>query len=318
MAGVMEGVNRRTQLVGHNRLELLLFRLGGKQRFGINVFKIQEVMQCPPLTHLPRSHNVVRGVAHMRGKTIPVMDLGYAIGLPPLTESSSCFVIITEYNRSVQGFLVSGVDRIVNANWEAILPPPAGAGASSYLTAVTHLDDELVEIIDVEKVLAEVTHASEEVSEEIRAHSGAPETMAQQHVLVVDDSSVARNQIVRTLQQIGVKTTVARDGREGLNLLKAWAEESGPMVSERLTMVITDVEMPEMDGYTLTAEIKKDERLKNLFVLMHTSLSGVFNTAMVEKVGADQFVPKFKPDELAKAVLERVRSRSAMQAKAAA
>lgn len=312
MAGVMEGVNQRTRLVGHNRLELLLFRLGGKQRFGINVFKIQEVMQCPPLTHIPKSHPVIRGVAHIRGKTIAVMDLGLGIGRPLLAIESGCFLIVTEYNRSTQGFLVSGVDRIINVNWESILPPPAGTGPSSYMTAVTHMDDELVEIIDVEKVLSEVSPSAGIVSHEIR-DSGIPEQMALQHVLVVDDSSVARNQITNTLSQLGIQSTVARDGREGLNILKGWAADGKPL-KERVTMVITDVEMPEMDGYTFTAEIKKDPRLKDLYVLMHTSLSGVFNNAMVEKVGADKFVAKFKPDELAQAVLERVKGQAILQA----
>lgn len=312
MAGVMEGVNQRTQLVGHNRLELLLFRLGGKQRFGINVFKIQEVMQCPPLTHIPKSHPVIRGVAHIRGKTIAVMDLGMGIGRPLLAIESGCYLIVTEYNRSTQGFLVSGVDRIINVNWESILPPPAGTGPSSYMTAVTHMDDELVEIIDVEKVLSEVSPSAGVVSHGIR-NSGIPEQMALQHVLVVDDSSVARNQITNTLSQLGIQSTVARDGREGLNILKGWAADGKPL-NERVTMVITDVEMPEMDGYTFTAEIKKDPRLKDLYVLMHTSLSGVFNNAMVEKVGADKFVAKFKPDELAQAVLDRVKGQAILKA----
>ncbi|HWQ94448.1 MAG TPA: chemotaxis protein CheV [Gammaproteobacteria bacterium] len=312
MAGVMEGVNQRTQLVGHNRLELLLFRLGGKQRFGINVFKIQEVMQCPPLTHIPKSHPVIRGVAHIRGKTIAVMDLGMGIGRPLLAIESGCYLIVTEYNRSTQGFLVSGVDRIINVNWESILPPPAGTGPSSYMTAVTHMDDELVEIIDVEKVLSEVSPSAGVVSHGIR-NSGIPEQMALHHVLVVDDSSVARNQITNTLSQLGIQSTVARDGREGLNILKGWAADGKPL-NERVTMVITDVEMPEMDGYTFTAEIKKDPRLKDLYVLMHTSLSGVFNNAMVEKVGADKFVAKFKPDELAQAVLDRVKGQAILKA----
>ena len=312
MAGVMDGVNQRTQLVGNNRLELLLFRLGSKQRFGINVFKIQEVMQCPPLTHIPKSHRVIRGVAHIRGKTIPVMDLGMGIGRPPLPAGCECFLIVTEYNRSTQGFLVSGVDRIINVNWEEILPPPAGTGAGSYMTAVTHLDDELVEIIDVEKVLSEVSHVKTQVSAEIRESSNS-EDMTLQHVLVVDDSSVARNQITNTLNQLGIQSTVARDGREGLNILKGWAADGKPLC-ERVTMVITDVEMPEMDGYTFTAEIKKDPLLKDLYVLMHTSLSGVFNNAMVEKVGADKFVPKFKPDELAQAVMDRVKGQAVLKA----
>lgn len=304
MASVLDAVNQRTQLAGHNRLELLMFRLNGKQIFGINVFKIQEVVQCPPLTQIPHSNAVVRGVATMRGKTIPVMDLNMAVGGKPLEDVEKRFVIVTEYNRSTQGFLVGGVERIVNLNWEDVLPPPKGSGKDSYLTAVTQLEGSLVEIIDVEKVLAEVTNAPDEVSQEVIDSAG--DDVNTQHVLVVDDSSVARNQIKRTLEQLEISSTLANNGREALDLLRSWAE-SGDERLTNLSMVLSDVEMPEMDGYTLTTEIRKDPRFSKLYILLHTSLSGTFNLAMVEKVGADQFVPKFKPDELANVVLDRVR-----------
>lgn len=305
MGGVIDSVDQRTQLAGHNRLELLTFRLKGKQRFGINVFKVQEVLQCPTLTQIPHSHPVVRGVATMRGKTVPVMDLSLAIGAGAIGDPSKCFMIVTEYNRSTQGFLVGAVERIVNLNWEDILPPPKGSGKDSYLTAVTRIDNELVEIIDVEKVLAEVTQASTEVSKEVTDTVEA--SLSEQHILVVDDSSVARNQIKRTLDQLGLPCTLATNGREALNMLQKWAETHDERL-DRLAMVLSDVEMPEMDGYTLTTEIRKDSRLQKLYVLLHTSLSGTFNLAMVQKVGADKFVPKFKPDELAGEVLERVRA----------
>lgn len=305
MAGVIESVDQRTQLAGHNRLELLTFRLRGKQRFGINVFKVQEVLQCPALTQIPHSHPVVRGVATMRGKTIPVMDLSMAIGAGTVEDTSKCFMIVTEYNRSTQAFLVGAVERIVNLNWEEILPPPKGSGKDSYLTAVTRIDNELVEIIDVEKVLSEVTQASTEVSKEVT--DSVESELSAQHILVVDDSSVARNQIKRTLDQLGLQCTLATNGREALKMLQEWADTQDERLG-RLAMVLSDVEMPEMDGYTLTIEIRKDSRLQKLYVLLHTSLSGTFNLAMVQKVGADKFVPKFKPDELAGEVLERVRA----------
>ena len=305
MASVMDSVDQRTQLAGHNRLELLTFRLRGKQRFGINVFKIQEVVQCPPLTQIPHAHSVVRGVATMRGKTMPVMDLSMAIGAGAIEDLKGCFMIVTEYNRTVQGFLVGGVERIVNLNWEGILPPPSGSGKESYLTAVTNIDNDLVEIIDVEKVLAEVAGVSTEVSQEVVA--GATDEIQQHHVLVVDDSSVARGQIKRTLDQLNVTCTVANNGRAALDVLKNWADGDDPIL-KRLALIVSDVEMPEMDGYTLTTEVRRDPRLSHLFVLLHTSLSGTFNHAMVEKVGADRFVPKFKPDELAGQVLDRIRA----------
>lgn len=304
MAGVLDEVNRRTQLAGHNRLELLLFRLKRTQRYGINVFKVQEVIQCPPLTQVPHAHSAIRGVANLRGKTISLIDLGMAIGQRPIENIQECYVIVTEYNCTIQGFLVNGVDRIVNLKWDEILPPPRGT-AKSYMTAVTHVDEQIVEIIDVEKVLAEVMGVEEEISEEVleqKSQSGIP-----RHILVVDDSSVARNQIKRTLEQLGIEATLAHDGSEGLRILKAWADEGTPL-AERLCMVISDVEMPKMDGYTLTTEIRQDPRLADLYVILHTSLSGVFNNALVKKVGANQFIPKFNPDELATVVLGHINS----------
>ncbi len=302
MPGLLDGVDMRTQLAGHNRLELLLFRLGGRQRFGINVFKVQEVIQCPPLTVLPHSHPVVLGIANMRGKTIAVMDLSRAIGAAPLGDPRGKFVIVTEYNRQIQGFLVDSVDRIVNMNWEEILPPPKGAVQGTYLTAVTQVDDELIEIIDVEKVLSEVVGGQDGVSDGVigpRRHD------LSQHVLMVDDSSVARHQVTRVLDQLGVEYTTASDGRQAFEQLLAWLEE-GKDVENWLALVISDVEMPRMDGYSLTRAIREHPQLAHLHVILHTSLSGVFNQSMVQKVGANDFLPKWEPDTLAMIVQEHL------------
>ena len=310
MSGVLANVDMRTQLAGHNRLELLLFRLDGKQLFGINVFKVQEVIQCPVLTHIPDSHNVVRGIANMRGRMVTVMDLGKAIGGRGVANPQDNFVVVAEYNQYVQGFLVGGVDRIVNMNWEEILPPPKGIGDDNYLTAVCKVDGELVEIIDVEKVLAEVIGWNEEVSREFveQAAEQGDEEERKPVVLVADDSSVARNQIKRTLEQLGVECVLANDGKQALDALRQWADHEDEVpLHERLFMVISDIEMPEMDGYTFTTEVRKDPRMSDLHILLHTSLSGVFNNAMVDKVGADDFIAKFQPDVLAKSVLARLK-----------
>jgi two-component system, chemotaxis family, chemotaxis protein CheV len=310
MSGVLASVDMRTQLAGHNRLELLLFRLDGEQLFGINVFKVQEVIQCPPLTQIPNSHQVVRGVANMRGRTVTVMDLGKAIGGRAVGNPMDHFVIVTEYNQFVQGFLVGGVDRIVNMNWADILPPPKGIGNDNYLTAVTRVDSQLVEIIDVEKVLAEVVGWNEDVSQEYIDQAAEEENTEEIRpiVLIADDSSVARNQIKRTLEKLGVGCVLVNDGMQALKLLQQWAgKDSDIPLRQRLFMVISDIEMPEMDGYTFTTEVRKDPRLSDLHILLHTSLSGVFNKAMVEKVGANDFIAKFQPDLLAKSVLARLK-----------
>lgn len=305
MAGVLDSVNQRTQLVGQNRLELLLFNLGDAQLYGINVFKVKEVLQCPPLNEIPKRNPVVRGVAHIRGGTIPIMDLKQATGRAPLEDIQNCFVIITEYNRSTQGFLVKGVERIINMNWGDIHPPPKGAGRENYLTAVTDVDGKLVEIIDVEKVLAEVSPLPSDVSEKAIEEAQEEITVAK-HILIADDSSIARKQIQKVVETLGVKTTVKKDGKEALEYLMHLVEDGKDPYKEIL-MVISDIEMPEMDGYTFTAEVRANPALKDLHVVLHTSLSGVFNEAMVKKVGANDFLAKFHPDELAKRVNDRMK-----------
>jgi two-component system chemotaxis response regulator CheV len=310
MAGILDGVDQRTQLVGENRLELLLFRLAGPQVYGINVFKVQEVIRCPGLTHVPNSNSVVKGIANMRGRTIPVIDLSLALKGPAAEVTEDSYVIIADYNRTTQGFLVGSVERIINMNWEEIMAPPKGSGADNYMTAVTRVDDRLVEIIDVEKILSEVVGVTDQISEEV---IGDQHVEAGANILVADDSSVARRQIKRTLDQLGIDSTLVKDGQEALDVLKDWADED-PNIAQHLTMVISDVEMPNMDGYTLTAEIRKDARLKDLYVILHTSLSGVFNQSMVEKVGANRFIAKFDADELAGAVLDIVAEQDKKQA----
>jgi two-component system chemotaxis response regulator CheV len=300
MSSILESVNKRTQLVGQNRLELLLFKLNGRQRFGINVFKVKEVLQCPPLTRLPKLNPYVKGVAHIRGETISIIDLSAATGGRPLTSTENCFVIISEYNRSVQGFLVSSVERIINMNWESILPPPQGSGRSSYLTAVTEIEGELVEILDVEKILDEISPVKTSISKEV-SETLTIDKEQHYHIMVIDDSTVARKQIIRSLESLNLQKDNAKDGKEAVNILKSIAAEMDD-VSVEIPLIISDIEMPEMDGYTLTAEIRDDPKLKNIKVVLHTSLSGVFNQAMVEKVGANDFIAKFNPDELASAV----------------
>ncbi|SFR43507.1 two-component system, chemotaxis family, response regulator CheV [Marinobacter daqiaonensis] len=304
MAGVLDSVNQRTQLVGENRLELLLFRLRGRQMYGINVFKVKEVLPCPRLTSIPNSRPMVRGVAHIRGETIPIIDLSMAIRGPalPAEDVATSFVIITEYNRRTQGFLVSGVDRIVNMNWEDIMPPPKGAGKEVYLTAVTKLDDKLVEVIDVEKILSEVSPLDEDVTETVLSKNTRDRSTSRP-VLVVDDSAVARRQMIRCLTAIGLEVESRNDGKQALDYLKEVTSD-GSAVTDHVSMVISDVEMPEMDGYTLVARCKNDPELRDLYIMLHTSLSGVFNKAMVQKVGADDFMAKFSPDELAERVME--------------
>lgn len=302
MTGILDSVNQRTQLVGQNRLELLTFRLNGRQRYGINVFKVKEVLQCPKLTAMPNLHRLVKGVAHIRGQTVSVIDLSLAVGGRPTVDVDKSFVVIAEFNRSIQAFLVSSVERIINMRWEAILPPPEAAGKGNYLTAVTNIDNELVEILDVEKILAEIAPVNEvmnaSIGEDI-AHAEQEKPIVRR-ILIADDSSVARKQVQRAIESIGFECILTKDGKDAYEKLLSMAKEGS--IYEQICLVISDIEMPEMDGYTLTAEIRRHNELKNLYVILHSSLSGVFNQAMVERVGANSFIAKFNPDELGNAV----------------
>jgi two-component system chemotaxis response regulator CheV len=300
MSEILNSVNQRTQLVGENRLELLLFKLNSRQRFGINVFKVREVLQCPKLTSMPKLNKLVRGIAHIRGQTISVIDMSLAVGGKKIEDLSTAFIIIAEYNSSVQGFLVGSVERIINTNWGSILPPPKGSGRASYLTAVTQIENELIEILDVEKILNDISPVNTDLSEEV-ASKMKVENKKEKIIFIADDSSVARNQVKKALSSLGLEIELAKNGLEALERLKEIAAETGD-ITDKVGVLISDIEMPEMDGYTLTAEIRNTPELKKLHVILHTSLSGVFNQAMVEKVGADDFIAKFHPDELATSV----------------
>ncbi|EGQ8409272.1 response regulator [Vibrio cholerae] len=302
MTGILDSVNQRTQLVGQNRLELLTFRLNGRQRYGINVFKVKEVLQCPKLTSMPNLHRLVKGVAHIRGQTVSVIDMSLAVGGRPTTDVDKSFVVIAEFNRTIQAFLVSSVERIINMRWEAILPPPNGTGKSNYLTAVTNIDNELVEIIDVEKILAEITPVNEDMDSSIGEQIAQVEQEKEfvRRILIADDSSVARKQVQRAIESLGFEVISTQDGKVAYDKLVDMLND-GP-ISNQISLVISDIEMPEMDGYTLTAEIRRHNELKDLYVILHSSLSGVFNQAMVERVGANAFIAKFNPDELGNAV----------------
>lgn len=305
MSEILKNVDSRTNLVGQNRLEILMFRLQGRQRFAINVFKIQEVLTLPKVTIMPSQDPKVVGVIHLRGRALPVLDLAKSVGMRELERNEESTIIVTEYNSSVQAFLVGSVDRIVNLNWEDILPPPSGAGRTHYLTAITRFEDEIIEIVDVEKILSEVVPAVTEIDPEY-----LDETLLSQangrEILMVDDSPTAIQQASATFSSLGLVVHSAGNGQEGLDILKDWADQ-GIDVNEKLLMVVTDAEMPKMDGYRLTTEIRSDNRLKNLFIALHTSLSGSFNEAMVKKVGCDAFLSKFHPNELAELTRRRLK-----------
>jgi two-component system chemotaxis response regulator CheV len=297
---LLEKVEQHTRLAGHNRVAMLLFRLGDAQLFGINVFKVREVMRRPPLERMPGVHALLAGSCDYRGQTIPVIDLAAALGYPPLRDAESAHLMVTEFSRSVQGFLVADLQRMVQCDGDKLEAPSATLGFGARVNAVTRVDGALLAVVDVEQVLAGIDAAPAELSLQMQRLAGAHMLMPRR-VMVVDDSLIARRRLVELFKQMNIECLVAQDGREALERLHELATADP---AEGVKLVVSDIEMPRLDGYALTRAIREAPALCRLKVVLHSSLSGIFNEAMVKEVKADAFVAKFQPDLLAHAVLE--------------
>lgn len=297
---LLDSVERHTQLAGHNRVAMLLFRLGDAQLFGINVFKVREVLRRPPLERMPGAHELVAGSCDYRGQTIAVVDLAAAAGYPPLRDVASAHLMVTEFNRTVQGFLVADLQHMVHCDGASMAAPDASLGFGARVNAITRVDGALIAVLDVEQVLAGIKGPADELSAHMQRVAG-DHAMASRRVLIADDSLVARRQLEALFRQMNIECILVDDGKAALERLLAMAEGDD---SQRVNLVVSDIEMPYMDGYALTRAIRETPSLRRLKVLLHSSISGVFNEAMVKEVAADRFVAKFQPDQLAQAVLD--------------
>lgn len=312
MSELLKNIDARTKLAGTNKLEILLFSLGTnaqtgrRETFGINVFKVREVMRTPPITSAPEMPACVEGMVSLRGVLVPVVDLAKYAGVNADTARS--IMIVTEYAGHTQGFLVEAVDTILRLDWSQMKVPPEMlmAEMGGLVTAVTELPDgRLVMMMDVEKVLSETTNYDDEiVYRNIKPLNNPALT-----VFFADDSIVARKQITRTLEAMNVKYVGAINGREAwgeLEKMAAYANASGQKVTDLVSLVLTDVEMPEMDGYILTKKIKSDPRFVGVQVVMHSSLSGMSNQQLGKSVGVDEYVPKFEAQKLSETLTRRL------------
>lgn len=311
MSDLFSNIEARTRLAGTNKLEILLFSLGADQRtgrketFGINVFKVREVMRTPAITSAPEMPDCVEGMVSLRGVLVPVVDLARYVGIE--SDTPRGIMIVTEYNGHTQGFLVEAVDTILRLDWSQMRVPPEmlTSKMGGLVTAVTELpENRLVMMLDVEKVLSETTR----YDEEFLFKGILPIAEEERFVLFADDSSVARKQIERTLETLQVPFRAAVNGRmawEELQKIAIQAQSMGCEVRDLVSLVLTDVEMPEMDGYILTKTIKSDARFNGVPVIMHSSLSGMSNQQLGKSVGVDEYVPKFEPQRLA-ATLRRL------------
>lgn len=295
---LLDAVDARTKLAGSNKMELLLFSLGTDETFGINVFKVREVSPTPPITLTPNMPFGVEGVISLRGSIIPVITLSRFIKLENAPQGIGETMIVTEFSRHTQGFLVKEVDRIIRVDWDRVKPPENMlAGQDGMITAITELEDgRLVSILDVERILVEVLGE--------KALPTLPQIDANREITVffADDSIVARKEIVSVLDKLGMKYVQANDGLEAWERLKAMAARAGEeqqSMRNVIQLILVDAEMPEMDGYVLTRNIKSDARFAGIPVVMHSSLSSEANRTMGQRVGVDAYVAKFDPAVLA-------------------
>jgi len=306
MSSLIKEVDARTGLAGTNQMELLLFHVGTSEVFGINVFKVREVMKFPTLTRLPEADSRVEGMANIRGTTVPVIGLTQIITGLISGQSSELLegqgkLIVTEYNTSLQAFHVAGVDRILRLSWTQIKSPPplVRNNTKGAVTAVAMLDDgRMVLILDVEKILAAMSPKSDE---EVFAGVEIRPEVKNKRVLFADDSAVARTQIRKTLERLGISYVQATTGQEAWDRLLEIADKAaslGKSVRDEVQMVLSDIEMPDMDGFSLTKHIRADPRFMEMPVILHSSLTGTCNKEKGKAVGASGYVTKFDPKVL--------------------
>lgn len=316
MSTVQHEVDERTNLISSNKFELLLFRLGDtpstgrSELFGINVFKVREIVAMPVITVVAGAlpHNL--GVVNLRGQIIPVIDLCSVVGCTP--KSGLNIMLVTEFARSTQGFAVESVEEIVRLDWSQVLSAEQSA-AGGMVTSIARLDGDkedtrLAQVLDVEQILRQITprDAKDIDSETIGARLVIKPGSV---ILAADDSAVARGLIGQALDAIGAPYIMTKTGKEAwekLQSIAAVALAEGKPLRDKVAMVLTDLEMPEMDGFTLTRNIKQDDRFRGLPVVIHSSLSGTTNEDHVKSVGADAYVAKFVADELAATIREVV------------
>ncbi|ARU30785.1 chemotaxis protein CheV [Sulfuriferula sp. AH1] len=315
MKSVQQEIDERTNLTGSNKFELLLFTLGTSansdraELFGINVFKIREIVAMPEITSVAGAPPNMLGVVNLRGQIISVIDLPAIAGCTPKTGLN--IILVTEFARSTQAFAVESVEDIARLDWGQVLSAESSA-AGGMVTSIARLDGDtdhtrLVQVLDVESILRNMMPSDEA---EVNPDTLGPQITLKPGtvILAADDSVVARALIEQGLDAMGAPYIMTKTGREAwdqLQSLASAAEAEGKTIHDKIALVLTDLEMPEMDGFTLTRNIKQDTRFKAIPVVIHSSLTGSANEDHVKSVGADAYVAKFVAEELA-ATLRKV------------
>jgi len=283
----------------HYSQGVLVFTISHQQRFALGTLKIREIIPYPSVNELPNKHPCVKGVINMRGQTIAVIDMAAAIGYGaiPEEELSNCVIIVTDCQRKVVGFLVRGIEKITEYNWREITSPPKTLGKTSLVSGMCQIDNQLVQMIDLEYVLLKVFPDSPE-----SAHAIITDVQREQlkplNILLIDDSMVARKQLSDALLHLNIPFQVTDNGQDALNIMRKDVSNG-----KAIDLVVSDIEMPGLDGYELTFEIRSDEQLKHCYIILHSSLSSHISVSQATQVGANEALTKFDVHELIASML---------------
>lgn len=308
MDSFQKDIDERANLALSNKFELLLFRLGTSQHeskselYGINVFKLREIVPMQKINRAAGMVSPLLGVVNIRDQIMPVIDLPAALGCTP--ETGLNLLLITEYARSTQAFAVESVDNIIRLDWSQVHAADSGV-SSRNITSIASMEDEngnkdLALVLDVEQILYDIIPSGRDVDVdaiEEKTYALKPGAMA----IVAEDSKVARSMLEQGLKGMGIPALMHTTGLEAwekIQSIAAEAKAAGQPITDRIGLVLTDIEMPEMDGFTLTRNIKNEPALKHIPVVIHSSLSGSANEDHVRKVGANGYVAKFDVAEL--------------------
>jgi two-component system chemotaxis response regulator CheV len=308
MNSVQQEVDERSNLTNSNKFELLLFRLGAddngehSELYGINVFKIREIVAMPEVTAVAGSSPHMLGVVNLRGQIITVLDLPAIVGVKPKTGLN--IMLVTEFARTTQAFAVESVDEIVRLDWKQVLTAEGTAGGM--VTSIARLDGDvnntrLAQVLDVETILRKLVPTE---GKDVDPETIGPKLLLKPGtvILAADDSVVARSLIEKGLEAMGAPYIMTKSGKEAWDRLQHIADAAkaeGVPVDDKVALVLTDLEMPEMDGFTLTRLVKQDARFAKIPVVIHSSLTGKTNEDHVKGVGADAYVAKFVAEDLA-------------------
>ena len=301
--------------VGSNEMELVDFRIQKQSSdgsiyegiYGVNVSKVREIIKLPNLTELPGAPEYIDGIFDLRGVVIPVVNLAKWMGMTrPKDDKVQLRVIITEFNNVLIGFAVHEARRIRRISWKDIesasFASTEGAFEKTKITGVTKIEnEEVLLILDLESIIEELGFykpTTDIGSNDVEKFKGT--------ALILDDSSTARRIVKESLHKMGLNVVEAQDGVDGLKKLDELITIFGDSLTQELRIIISDVEMPQMDGFHFASHVKKDDRTKNIPLLFNSSISDHFSDIRGKEAGADAYLTKFNAatfyTEVAKAI----------------